>query len=525
MSRLLSSLLTLARPLRILRRCALDPVRVQREVLVTLLRQASNTEWGRRYGFAELAGHPHPMEAYRSRVPLHGHQDYGADIQRTFLGERDIFWPGRIDRFATSAGTTAPGKLLPISEARLGANRDYGTAMLLEYLRLTGNFRCLGGNSLALSAGLYQDPRRPEVKLGGISGLQAEYRLRDHRLPRRARERGLIPAAIRNIGDWDQRFDALADYSMRRDIRIFGMMPSFGLELIERIFQRYLEAHGRPAENLREIWPKLQLVLSGGVPLSAYRTILQERLGEAKVDFLETYGASEGYLAFQTELDDPALLLHLGCGIYYEFVPLDELAKANPARLHIGEVVTGVRYALYLSTNSGLWAYPIGDIVRFTRLRPHKILIAGRTTETIDSYGEDLSAEEFRQALNAVCEATGTQVIHCHLAPRHASARQRHALQVFLELAKSPTSGEDLARRLDHKLCELNPNYYTSRHERGMGEVEVVRVPAGLFHRWLGLHRDRFDVQTKVPLMSEDRFIADGLLQLLLGTQGLDRVE
>ncbi len=505
-------LLRLSPHLRRLRRAAGAPVAAQEAVLRRLLGHAAGTEWGRRYGFAELAAEPAPGRAYAERVPLASFSAYAGAIERCVAGEADILWPGRYRWFATSAGTTGAGQTIPVSDETMRHNYAFGAAAFLSHVVATGSAAALGGTPLALTGAIAEMPGRPGVMTGEISGLIAEH-LRSTRGPLGAiRRRKTMPPRIRDLDDWEQKIDALADYAMERDVRVFVGVPGWGLGFFDRLLERYRRRHRRAAQTVARIWPRLELVISGGAPLAAYRRALAERIGPAPVRFVETYGASEGFVAFQAEPDEAAMQLHLDCGVYFEFVRQDELDSPAPRRYGIGEVETGVCYALYLTTSSGFWSYAVGDLVRFTSLRPHRIVVAGRIGDLLDSYGEKVSGEQIRRSLRQTAEAAAVHCLEVHVTPRPAAGGRRHALQWFIEFAPPPRDLAAFAADLDRRLMALNPMYASCRRQKGFGQLEVVALPRGAFQEWHASGGRRLGAQSKTPLTSESREVAEFLL-------------
>lgn len=504
----------LPRPLRVIDRFCRNPLGAQVRLLRRLLTDAAGTEWGRRFRFAQLAREPNVVAAYRHAVPLHRYEDFSDDIARMRRGEPNILWPGAIRRFATSAGTTSRGKYLPASDELIQANLCNGASALLSYLAETGNTACVRGLPITLTGRVADDPENPGVRVGEISGLGAEYWYTRGRLRRMLIRRRNIPWSIRQLADWDEKLDAVVDYAMSRDVRAMAMVPSWGLQLFDRLIQRYNARHGASVTTVGQIWPRLGLLVCGGVPLRAYRDVLLARIGLPRVDLVEVYGASEAPMAFQSSQADPAMMLHLDNGVYFEFVRLEDAEQANPPRVALGDVQLGVDYMPVVSTVGGLWAYALGDVLRFTQLSPPKILVRGRTTEMLDSYGEFLRGDEAREAIRHASRSSGSHAIDFHVAPRPAGGQRRHAHQWLVEFDTAPQDMAVFAEALDACLRRQNAMYDCCRREKGLGSPEVVPLVKGTFHRWLKTARREVGAQTKIPAMSDDRDMADAVLAL-----------
>lgn len=507
-------------PLRSVDRFTSDPVGVQEALLRRLLTRAAGTEWGRRYRFAEIARADDLVRAYQSAVPLHSYEEVRADVERVRRQEPDVLWPGVFRHFAVSSGTASAGKIIPVSHEMLVANRAFSVGVGLHYLAETGNLRYVLGKHLTLPGRIDEDARYPGTLVGEVSGLQAEYAPAFFRLLFQA-----VPNEMAFLPNWERKLDAIVRHTMEMDVRMLVMAPTWGLVLFRQLIEAYNEKHGTHVETVGEIWPNLQLFISGGVALSSYRELLEQQIGLEGMHFLETYGASEGFFSFQSSLDDPAMLLHLENGVFFEFVRMDELSDPKARRYTVADVEPGVRYALYVSTCSGLWSYGVGDVVRFTETFPHKLLVAGRTSEMIDKYGEAVFGEEARAALQHACERTGALVRDYHVAPLTAEVRRLPSHQWLIEFEIEPADLAAFAEAIDAHLLEVNRHYQIRREARAFGLPEIVPLPEGTFYAWLKDVKGQVSGQTKVPRMSEERRVADGVLavagrnsQTFLGT-------
>ena len=260
------------------------------------------------------------------------------------------------------------------------------------------------------------------------------------------------------------------------------------------------------------MWPGLRLFISGGVALSSYRALLEAELGPT-VGFVETYGASEGFFSYQDDPTNPAMRLALDRDVFFEFVPFEALDTPAAPRLTVGEVEVGVRYVPFVTTRSGLWAYGVGDVLRFTEVGAHpRIVVAGRTREVLDRYGEAVHAEEARAALEAACTGAGVHALDFHVTSLQTAATPRH--RWLVELSASPANGHRFVQTLDAHLRGLNRHYAIRRESSAFLLPEVVILPVGTFRQWLAATRTRLGVQTKVPRLSEDGKAAQALLAL-----------
>ncbi len=482
------------------------PVSTQRKLLRRLLSRASDTEWGRHYNFGEIAEASDVVAAYQEQVPLHTYEDIEADVARVREGTADVMWPGTVTNFAVSSGTVSEGKVIPITDETVDYNRAFSVGTGLNYLAKTLDGRFLGGNHLTLPGRVEEDPNYPGTQAGEISGILAENAPGFFSSLFQA-----VPNEVAFLPSWEEKLEAIAKRTVDQDIRLVVMVPTWALLLFEKLISVHNERYDATATTVSDVWPNLQVFISGGVALRSYRGLIEEKIGH-DIDFVETYGASEGFFSFQDELDDPSMLLHLDNGVFYEFVRLDEKEEDDPRRYTIADVEPGVRYSLYVTSCSGLWAYEVGDVVRFTETFPHKITVAGRTSEMIDRYGEAIYGDEVRAALQEACDATGAHVVDFHVAPQPSTNGEQPGHEWLVEFDQAPDDLDDFEHALDEYLQEVNRHYYIRRDGGAITGPQVSALPEGAFYNWLKVTKDNISGQTKVPRMSENREVADGVL-------------
>ncbi len=483
------------------------PVQTQARLLRRLLRDASQTEWGRRYNYAAIADQQNVIKAYQQAVPLHSYNDIATDVQRARKGEENILCPGRIRHFAVSSGTASEGRILPLSQEMVRRNTAFGFGVALQYMRTTRNFRVLLGRQVSMPGRIEEDRQYPGSFIGEVSGFLLEAVPPQFRFMYRN-----IPREIAFLPHWHEKLAAVIDYALDHDIRVIATVPSWALSMFKMTIDCHNRQQGTAVRTVGEIWPNLQLFVSGGVALSSYRAVLEELIGLPNMHFLETYGASEGFFSYQVALDDPAMLLHLNNGIFFEFVHFDEMYTSSPRRYHIGEVEPNVRYVPYVTTCSGLWAYPVGDVLRFTSTRPHKIEVAGRTSEVLDRYGEKVFGEDARQTIEHACRETDTHIAEYHLTSRPPTVDDMPRIEWLVEFASPPASLSDFATLLDSTLCEINRHYQVRRQSGSFAAPLLTPLSSGTFAAWLQASRKHVSTQTKIRRMSEDTTIANALI-------------
>jgi len=483
------------------------PSKIQSSQLRRLLGRASNTEWGKRFRFAHIAQQADVVKAYQSCVPIHTYEDLKPFVDRIRAGEEDILWPGKIRHFAISSGTISEGKIIPVSQDMLQLTRRFPLRLILSYLQMTGSWTTFLGKHLAIPGKIEHDPNYQDVLIGEVSGLQSLFAPYIFDKFLRA-----LPSSVTYISNWDSKLRATVDKTLDQDIRLIVMVPTWAPVFFRLLIQRFNELHGANIRSVGEIWPNLKLYVSAGVALSSYKTILEEQIALPNLHFLEAYGASEGFFSYQTDLEDPAMQLILNNGVFFEFIRMDDLGTEYPERVTIEHVQIDVRYAPVLTTCSGLWSYLLGDVIRFTDLSSPKILVAGRTSEMLDTYGEAVFGEDARDAINKACSLTNSSLQEYHVSAMTPYGEMLPAHEWIIEFNRVPQDREEFIRLLDTSLCEINLHYQIRREGKAFRPPEIVIVPNGTFNAWLITNRGEIKCQTKIPRMSDEREISSGIL-------------
>jgi len=481
--------------LRRVARALADPAGSQERLLLALVRRARGTLWGRRHGFGSVCS----VEDYQRAVPVCRYEEMAPLWHRAFEGERDICWPGHIRCFALSSGTTAETcKAIPVSRESIRANfRSALTLLGLCHKQAAGDI--FAGKTLYFG-GCTTLERRGACLVGDSSGIMALH------IPRVAWRYRLPEREVAAMSDWEAKVEAICHRYRGSPVTVVAGLPSWTLLL----FRRLLEVSG--ARCVAEVWPRLRAFIHFGMAFEPYRARLESLVGRP-LAYVDTYSSSEGGLnAIQSEQGDPSMQLELDSGAFFEFVPPDELESQNPTRLTVGEVELDKPYAVLLTTVSGIWAYDVGDIVRFTSLRPPKIVVAGRTRLTLNTFGEHVIVEELEMAATAASRATGSQVSDFTVAallPESDDPRGAHLWLV--EFDGPPPPLEDFAARLDTALIEKNLDYKIHRQrDFAMKPPEVVALTSGTFYEWARRH-GRLGGQRKVPRVALSQAMVDEL--------------
>lgn len=478
------------------------PHEVQYELFGELMNQARNTEWGRRYDFKSIT----KPEEFKSRVPLNDYESMKPYISRLRKGEQNILWPSEIKWFAKSSGTTAgKSKFIPVSEESLEECHFKGGKDLLsiyfnnhpDSLLFDGMAIAMGGSSQVteISAESYYY----EGDLSAIIMQNLPFWVEFRRTPN---------LSIALMDEWENKIEKMAAATITHDVTSISGVPSWTLLL----FRRVLEMTGK--SNILEVWPRFELFIHGGVNFCPYREQFSQLLPSGDVNYLETYNASEGFFGIQDRHGADDMLLMLDYGIYYEFLPLDQLGTENPQTIPLEKVETGVNYALVISTNAGLWRYLIGDTVMFTTLNPYRIKISGRTRSFINAFGEEVIMDNAEKALAVACEKCQAIVTEYTAGPIYFSQGTRGAHEWLIEFEKEPVDLGFFINTLDNALKSLNSDYEAKRyHDMILGEPIIRVMPKNTFYSWLK-SKGKLGGQNKVPRLSNNREYLDEIIEL-----------
>lgn len=457
---------------------------IQQINLFRLLDTAGATEFGKKFGFDSIKDY----STFTERVPVQFYNDLLPYIEKMKRGEPDILWPGKVDKFAVSSGTTGNGKHLPLSSDRLGSDKAYMKEVAFSYFRQRPNLFRLFGKHLSLPGSIEQQGSARIGEISGFSALDSPTWLRPFQLAN--------PTELTQLS-FQEKFDLLLARALKTNLKVITAVPSWILTL----FQQALKETGK--KSISEIWPNLNLLICGGVKLANYQTYLDKLMGGLKPDYIETYGASEGYLAYSDDLSRNDLKLVTDNGIFFEFIkePLpNEDALAIQDAVPIWNVEKNVPYAVVVSTNAGLWRYALRDIIEFTSTEPPRILVKGRISEMLDDYGEGLYIYEAEEALGEVIKEMELERGAFTVVPQLPSETEipyHHWLIQFGEPIHTDTLNR-LAQAIDRKLQNVNRHYAIRRQSGALAAPKINSISQQDINRWLDAC-DKIKAQGKLP--------------------------
>lgn len=468
----------------------------QATLLRQLLGRAAKTRFGGDHGFVALHGHADFTQA----VPLRDYEALKLYIDRIKAGEVDVLWPGHPQYFAKTSGTTSGAKYIPITRESMPDHIAAARNALLCYIAETGNSRFVDGQLIFLS-GSPELETLHGILCGRLSGIV------NHHVPGYLRKNQLPSYATNCIDDWETKLDAIVEETWQRNMTLISGIPPWMQMYFDRL-------QARSGKTITELFPQLQLMVHGGVNAEPYRARLMESLGKP-IHTIETFPASEGFFAFQDSQEAEGLLLNTWSGLFFEFVPAGDIFNEHPTRLTLGEVQLGVNYALIVSSNAGLWAYNIGDTVRFVSLSPYRIVVTGRIKHFISAFGEHVIGEEVEHALLSVANRMGIGITEFTVAPYVSQDGGPSYHEWFIEFNNEPPNLLAFAEVVDQALREKNV-YYDDLLRGGI--LSVLRIRSLRPHAFIDYMKSegKLGGQNKVPRLSNDRKMAEALQQFIL---------
>lgn len=480
-----------------------DTVRAAQErVLARLLDTAAETEIGRKHRFSSIADY----HGYELRVPVSDYAAIRHDVERMVAGGRDVLWPGVCRRFAQSSGTSdGKSKYIPVTADSLQINHYAGgAAVVAAYLAAYPDSRLFAGKAFILGGSFANELQDVPagVRVGDLSANLIEAINPAVNLLR-------VPSKkIALMADWREKLPALVAASLRQDITNISGVPSWFLTVLREV----IAAAG--ADTIHDVWPNLEVFFHGGISFEPYRAQYTAITDPARMRYLETYNASEGFFAVQDDPSVRGMRLLLDSGVFYEFMPLSELGSDSPRTLPAWRVEPGRTYALIITSCNGLWRYAIGDTVRIESVEPLRITIAGRTRSFINAFGEEVMVYNTDAALAAACAATGASVLDYTAAPVFADGGRKGHHQWLIEWDNAPADREAFADLLDQNLQQQNSDYQAKRAgDLFLGRLEITDARPGLFDDWLA-STGKLGGQRKVPRLSNDRKLIESMLKL-----------
>lgn len=461
----------------------------QEKLLLSLVNSAKKTLFGREHEFENI----HSIKDFQDKVSVADYEDLKPYIERVKKGQSNILWTDTPEYFAKTSGTTSGSKYIPISKEAMPYQIKGAQSALFHYIAQKGNANFVNGKMIFLQG----SPEMEEVygiKTGRLSGIVA------HHIPNYLQKNRLPSWETNIIDDWEAKVDKIVEETEKENMTLISGIPPW----LIMYFEKLIERHGK---KIKQIFPNLQLIVTGGVNYEPYRDKMEDLLG-GTVDIIQTFPASEGFFAFQDDFTKEGLLLLTNHGIFYEFIPLEEYGKPTAKRLTLKDIELNKDYALVLTTNSGLWAYSIGDVVRFINKNPHRVLVSGRTKHFTSAFGEHVIAFEVEEAMKAALENYPAQITEFHLAPQVNPSEGLPYHEWFIEFEKEPADLTGFKDELDQQLRKRSTYYDDLISGNILQKLQITLLKKNAFQEY-AKSQGKLGGQNKIPRLANDRKIAD----------------
>lgn len=474
---------------------SMDATRAQEFLFHKLINQAKKTVFGKEHGFSEITSH----DEFVKRVPIRDYEALIPYIEKIKAGERDVMWPGKPVYFAKSSGTTSGVKYIPLTKESIPNHINSARNALLLYISENNNSEFVNGKMIFLSGSPVLENVNG-ILTGRLSGIV------NHHVPKYLKGNQLPSFSTNCIDDWEQKVDAIVEETYDQNMTLISGIPPW----VQMYFEKLLLKTGK--KTIKEIFPNFNLLIYGGVNFEPYRSQLFNTIGE-EIDSIETYPASEGFIAYQDSQKEKGLLLNVDSGIFFEFIPTTEVFNENPTRITIKDIELDVNYALVINSNAGLWSYLIGDTVKFVSKNPYRIVVTGRIKHFISAFGEHVIAEEVEGALMELCKEEKVSVTEFTVAPQVNPKQGLPYHEWLIEFSNEPDDLISFRNKLDKLMKEKNIYYKDLISGNILEPLHISSLPKESFRNYMK-SVGKLGGQNKVPRLTNDRNLADALLSL-----------
>lgn len=469
-----------------------NPIEAQQKVFQELINNAQNTKFGKAHDFGDITSY----DDFVNKVPVRDYEELKGYIQEIIDGEEDVLWPGKPLYFAKTSGTTSGAKFIPITKVSIKHQVEASRNAILSYIHETGNANFVDGKMIFLQGSPVLD-EKGGIKYGRLSGISAHY------VPNYLQKNRLPSWETNCIEDWETKVDRIIEETVNENMTVIAGIPSW----VQMYFEKL---HAKTGKKVGQIFKEFQLFIYGGVNYEPYRAKFENLIGN-KVDSIELFPASEGFFAYQDSQKEKGMLLLLNSGIFYEFVRADTFFDENPKRLTIADVQTDVDYAMIISSNAGLWAYNLGDTVRFVSLKPYRVIVSGRIKHFISAFGEHVIAKEVEEALKSAVESTDALVNEFTVAPQTDPENgQLPYHEWFIEFERPPSDAKLFSEVMEKSMQTQNSYYYDLIAGNILQPLKVTRIRSGGFQEYMKTI-GKLGGQNKVQRLANDRKVAEGL--------------
>ena len=466
-------------------------VQDQETILKDLLKVVKATEFGTEHNLSEVNNH----ETFAEAVPIRDYEGFRGYIDRIKEGKHNVLWKGRPIYLAKTSGTTSGVKYIPISKDSISNHINTARNALLCYIAESGNSNFTNGKMIFLS-GSPELERVGGIPTGRLSGIV------NHHIPNYLRSNQLPSYETNCIEDWETKLDKIVDETIGQDMTLISGIPPW----MQMYFDRLIQLKNK---KVGELFPNFSVMVHGGVNFEPYKARLFESIGRP-IGCIETFPASEGFMAFQDTTQEEGLLLNTNSGIFFEFIPAGEIFNEKPTRLSLKDVEVGGNYALIINNNAGLWGYNIGDTIKFVSVNPYRIVVTGRIKHFISAFGEHVIGEEVEYSLMKAAAEEGVHITEFTVAPQIKNGDGHSYHEWFIEFENIPENLQRFATKVDNNLRQKNIYYDDLISGNILAPLHIRTVKKNGFIDYMK-SIGKLGGQNKVPRLSNDRKVVEEL--------------
>jgi len=475
-----------------------NAVAAQQKIMLQLVSEAASTAFGRDHQFDAINNY----DDYKLKIPVRDYEGLKPYMDRVVAGEADVLWKGKPLYFAKTSGTTSGVKYIPLSKESMPEHIKAARNAILTYIHETGKSDFVKGKMIFLQGSPVLH-KKHGISVGRLSGIVA------HHVPAYLQKNRLPSYQTNCIEDWEEKVDAIVEETINENMTLISGIPPW----VQMYFDKLSEKAG--GKRISELFKNFSLFIYGGVNFEPYRAKIEQSIGK-KIDAIETYPASEGFIAYQDQQNQKGLLLLADAGIFYEFIPADEYYNERPTRLSLGEVELDTNYALILNTNAGLWGYSIGDTVKFVSKDPFRIVVTGRIKHFISAFGEHVIGEEVEHALLSVANEEQVEITEFTVAPQvNPEAGELPFHEWFIEFSVAPKDLNAFSKKVDKALQKKNIYYFDLIEGNILQPLVIRTLQKDAFVQYMK-SEGKLGGQNKVPRLSNDRKLADELTKYVI---------
>ena len=468
-----------------------NPIQAQSKTLKNLINNGKNTLFGQQHFFKEIKGY----DDFKDSIPIRDYEKFKIYIDRIIKGESDVIWPGKPVYFSKTSGTTSGIKNIPIFKNAIKTHINSARDSILQYILNSGDTSFIKGKQIFIQGSPLLKTKKG-IKIGRLSGIVA------HHVPFYMKSSRMPSWNVNCIEDWEEKINAIVDETMNQNMTLISGIPPW----VQMYFEKIIEKSGQKVGNVFE---NFSLFIYGGVSFKPYKKIFDELIGR-KVNSIQVYPASEGFFAYQDQMDNESMLLILNNHIYYEFIETKDLSVGNNNYIPLSEVKVGKNYALIISTSSGLWRYNIGDTIQFTEIKPFRIIVTGRIKHFISAFGEHVIAKEVETAIREASSKLKSRIREFTVAPQVAPEVGLPFHEWFIEFEQINDNLEEIECIIDNIMQRQNIYYKDLIQGKILSPLRITKIKKGGFNNYMK-SIGKLGGQNKVPHLSNDRKIVNQL--------------